>query len=364
MTDTEIQPIKLYGCDISYFTGKLEMYFRSKGIPYQFVSMTMSTFEGEIRQQTGIAQMPALQLGDGRWMTDSTPIIDWFETEHPTPAITPTDPVQRFFSLLLEDYADEWLWRPAMHFRWYNDEGAMYASRRLVNTMGADAPGPGFIKRFMIRRRQRNYTVGDGITEQNRLAVESIYDRNLAALEAILQQRPYLLGASPSLADIGFMGSMFRHFGEDPLPSEIMRQSAPAVAEWIARLWNYKPAQTEANWLPGVPADWKFWLNDIGETYLPYLCANAEAVAAGKKNFDCEVGGAHYRGAHVSRYRVWCLEQLRHNFDTAPETVKPEMHALLEKHNCWEPLWRSTDLDSQVNQQRTPPFHGDSKMVV
>lgn len=40
-------------------------------------------------------------------MSDSTVMIQWFENEFPAPAIMPSDPLQRFFSLLLELYADE-----------------------------------------------------------------------------------------------------------------------------------------------------------------------------------------------------------------------------------------------------------------
>ena len=80
-------------------------------------------------EKTGSAQMPALELGDGRWMSDSTPIIQWFETAHPAPVVTPVDPLQRFFSLLLEDYtAQEGLRRtPPL---WLID--------RVGHSMGAD----------------------------------------------------------------------------------------------------------------------------------------------------------------------------------------------------------------------------------
>jgi glutathione S-transferase len=365
MIEQSLQPVTVYAVNVSYFAGKLEMYFRAKGIPYQFETMSMKMFSETIPQETGVIQMPALKLGDGRWMTDTTPIIAWFEEQTPSPVITPTEPVQRFFSLLLEDYADEWLWRPAMHYRWYDDEGAMQLSRHLVNEMMGEMSGPGIIKRWMIRRRQRGgYTVGDGIREHNRAVVEAIYTRNLAALEAVLQQRPFLLGDSPSLADIGFMGSMFRHFYQDPRPAEIMRQTAPGVAEWVARLWNFQPGPEQGNWLSGIPDDWAFWLDDIGESYLPYLCANAEAFAAGKKRMDCEIGGARYEGAHVSAYRVWCLEQLRAHFEAAPESAQADIRARLEAHKCWEPLWRIKELKSGVNEADTLPFSGGSKMVV
>ena len=35
MDTSELQPITVYGSNISYFTGKLENYFRLKGIDYR-----------------------------------------------------------------------------------------------------------------------------------------------------------------------------------------------------------------------------------------------------------------------------------------------------------------------------------------
>lgn len=117
--------------------------------------------------------MPALERADGRWMSDSTPIIQWFEAAYTTPAVIPQDPLQRFFSLLLEDYADEWLWRPAMHYRWHYEQGARLASHYLANEIGAELPLPVFQKRGVITRRQRNdYTTGDGITTDQVPGVE------------------------------------------------------------------------------------------------------------------------------------------------------------------------------------------------
>ncbi len=100
--------------------------------------------------------------------------------------MTPENPLQRFFSLLLEDYADEWLWRPAMHYRWYYPAGARFASYHLASEIAPDVPAPAFLKRWSITRRQRNgYTMGDGITTAQVPGVEAIYRRMLEQLEAI-----------------------------------------------------------------------------------------------------------------------------------------------------------------------------------
>jgi glutathione S-transferase len=364
MAADSIFPVTLYGSSISYFTGKLENYFRIKGVPYRFQPLTARRHARLVRQNTGSTQMPALELADGRWLSDSTPVIQWFETNYPAPEVIPRDPLQRFFSLLLEDYADEWLWRPAMHYRWFYDEGAHFASRHLAAELARELPLPAAAKRWLLIRRQRGgYTVGDGITRDQVPGVEAIYRGTLAQLEAIFQERPFLLGDRPSLADIGLSGPIFRHFALDPIPAEIMRQQAPAVWEWSARLWNSRLADHPGALLPGIPADWGPILAGVGGQYLPYLCANVAAVVAGKKRFDADIDGVLYRGARSSRYRVWCLQQLRAQFSLLAPPDQEAARALLEQHGCWEPLWRQSELPIAAGFCQRLPFYVDAKMI-
>ena len=358
-----IEPLVLYGCEISYFTGKLEHYFRIKGIPYRLQPMT-ERYRKLVGEGTGSTQMPAVQLADGRWMSDSTPIIQWFEEQYPETPVIPHDPLQRFFSLLLEDYADEWLWRPAMHYRWYYREGAMWAGTHLAEELLPDTRAPAFLKRWRLIRRQRGgYTMGDGITPSQVPGVEAIYLRTLAQLQAILSRRPFLLGERPSLADIGFTGPFFRHFGLDPVPAEIMRQQAPAVWEWLARSWNRRLEDSDGGLLDGVPPDWGPILDEIGGHYLPYLCANLEAIVAGEQRFDADIGGVSYRGARSSKYRVWVLKRLREHFDDLGGEARDAARPLLEQHRCWEPLWRHHELPVGDEFCGRLPFHADAKMI-
>jgi glutathione S-transferase len=364
MADAAFLPVKLYGSSISYFTGKLENYFRVKGIPYQLQALAAGRTRAQVQQNTGSTQMPAVELADGRWLSDSTPVIQWFEAELALPAVIPQAPLLRFFSLLLEDYADEWLWRPAMHYRWYYTPGARFASTHLASEIGRDVPLPDFIlRRLLIRRQRGGYTVGDGVTPDQVPGVEAIFLRTLEQLEAIFRRRPFLLGDRPSLADIGFSGPFFRHFTLDPVPAEIIRQRAPAVWEWSARLWNSRLVNAEGGLLEEIPADWGPILDQVGRQYLPYLCANVEAVAAGRRRFDVEVDGVRYRRARWSRYRVWCLQQLRRQFDALPEGERQTARALLERHGCWEPLWRHRELPLAPGFCERLPFHVDAKMI-
>ena len=350
--------IKLYGSPISYYTGKFEAYLRYKKIAYRFVPLSPAVGL-RLQKETGANQVPAVELPDGRFMTDSTPMIDWFEARYPEPAVIPLDPLQAFVSRLVEDYAEEWLWRPAMHFRWSYRRDAYLLSRTIAEDHVAGYPLPGFVKRFVIRLRQRGFYVRrDGVTRETWAHVESIYFRTLDRLSRIFADRPFLLGSAPTLADFGFFASMFRHFSQDPTAAEIMRQRAPMVFEWQARLWNARANGVAGGLVEGIPADWSSILEDVGRAYLPYLCSNAEAFASGRSRHDAEIEGVWYRGLPVSRYRVWCLERLRSHYEALPEQTCVEARSLLETHGCWEPLWRMARLDSGHDPDGQVPFRG------
>ena len=97
--------MRVYGSRISYYAGKLEAYLRFRGIDYELLSMI--DHARRIRAGAGAVQSPVVELEDGRWMSDSTPILAWLDAQQDAPPIYPSDPAMRFVALLLEDYADE-----------------------------------------------------------------------------------------------------------------------------------------------------------------------------------------------------------------------------------------------------------------
>ena len=153
----------------------------------------------------------------------------------------------------------------------------------------------------------------------------------------MLEQRPFLLGTAPSLADFGFMGPMFRHFSMDPVPAEIMRTRAPAVYAWVARMWTIQ-GKGSPDFLNEIPDDVRPMLREVCETHLVQLAANAEAFGAGRTSFEMTVQGYHYTNMPVSRYRVWCLEKLREAFAEVGPEDQDKIKALLP-HDTARILW-------------------------
>lgn len=114
----------------------------------------------------------------------------------------------------------------------------------------------------------------------------------------------------------------------------IMRASAPRSEHWLRRL-------DDAS---GVDGAWQASRHDIpgpvidlaaiaGEIYLPYLCANARALAAGESAFDVALRGAAYTQP-VFRYQAKCLAQLKQRFAALPAAAQEDLGPVLERTGC------------------------------
>ena len=320
---------ELHGLKLSYFTGKLEAWLRVRGLPFRFVEMDLAGFRACARA-TGIAQMPALRSPEGIWLTDTTAILRRLEAETPGPALQPTAPLAAFLSLFLEDAFDEWLWRPALYYRWAFTDDARLMGRRIAATLMRDLPLPLALKAAAVRlRQQRVYLRQDGVTRATAPSVERLYLEVLDRLEPILARRPFLFGERPVAADFGLFGPMFRHFASDPTPSSLMRERAPSVLAWAARVWNARPESIGAAPLPETaPQDLDPLIRLAARDHLTELDANASAAAGGLKVARFRRADAEWR-LPVSPYRVQCLADLQAAFNALDDADRIQVQERL-----------------------------------
>ncbi|MEO1656651.1 MAG: glutathione S-transferase family protein [Pseudomonadota bacterium] len=320
---------QIYVSSISYYSGKLEGYVRYVGLPHDRIELTRRTFQ-DLLQHTGVRKMPAAQCPDGRWLKDTTPMIAYLDREHAGVSVYPADPAERFLSLVLEDYADEWMWRPAMHYRWsFPDSRALLARRIERLLIRLPRPLKPLGRAFIAARQLRIYIRGDGVRASNREAVEAIYTRTLAVLEAILQNQDFLGGDRPSIVDFGFYASMWRHFALDPDPAAVMRERAPSVYAWVARVWEARAETLSEKPFRSVAGEaWTPVWKELTNAYLPYLDQNAEAWEKGLKRFDATVDGVVYPSLPVVRYRVACREQLLKAWRALPDDDKIKVRTM------------------------------------
>lgn len=349
----------------SYFCGKLLAYLRYKEISHNPIYKSRAEVGDELMKNTGLRQMPVVRTQKGEWLQDTTPMIDWFEARHTEMPVTTGDPVTDFFLRLMEDYADEWMWRPAILSRWESRLDRNYYQtmfvREFVGGFWAKARPLTWIAGKLVQKHQFDkFLFGDGMDRKNRDYVWSIYTDTLDRLETIFKTQPYLLGDKPCLADFGFFGSMFWHFGNDPTPNRIMQTQAPGVYEWVARMWNMTASKAigeEFTYQPGnAPEAWGPLLADMCSGYLPYLHANAKAFDSGKRRFDHEMQGHLFRKVHVSAYRVHCRERLLGFLNALSEPDQQRVRAVLEPLGGWGPLTSDAHIRSNYDPENLLPL--------
>ncbi len=349
--------MRVYGCKISYYTGKLETYLRYRSISYENLPTVGN--EHKLRTGIGVVQMPVVELDDGRWLTDTTPILAWLESEQSAPSIYPENPMLKFAANLIEDYADEWLWRPAMHYRWSYRADRNYAAQALYDDLIANNRSmPRLIAIQILKSRQFNgFVRGDGVTTKTREHVEQTYLTALDLLQAIFERRRFVLGDTPTNADFALMGPMLRHFGQDPTPAEIMRNRAPAVYEWVARMWNVKPDAKRLKPITTIDQVLANLLVEISKTHLSQLRQNAQAYSKNLTRYDQTIQDCLYVQVPTSRYRVWCLEELQHAWAALDDNTQAKLRQYLSPLEA-SVLWDGNSImPSYYDTEKTAPFN-------
>jgi len=251
-----------YSWEHSYFSGKTRSYLRYKermgGLAegYEDILATPAIINGLLLPATGSPTVPQIQLPDGRWVQDTSDIIDAVEAEHPEPAVVPptTSPRQRLVAYLVELLADEWMLVWAFCERWHHslagvepnhlDQNALqWGSVMAPEAEGSErlAVGHAFFDRaFQINdpmpTRGTYAGLRDlGVNPDTHVAWKTSFDRILGHLEAHFGKHDFLLGGRPSLGDFGLMGPLYAHIFRDAVSGFELRTRFPIVADWVER---------------------------------------------------------------------------------------------------------------------------------
>src|SRR5499433_269117 len=181
--------------------------------------------------------VPVVETPAGEFMWDSTAMIHHLELRFPDPAVLPADPVQRFLCYVVEDAADEWLYRPAVGSRWYFAENAAVGGFELARDMSVRMPVSCEQAHAAVGAHVRSSCAPLGVTADTiQHWVDDVLRPWLRVLGAHLAQRPYLFGNRPSLADFALFGGNAAHFINDPLCRRWVEADAPAVVQHTHRL--------------------------------------------------------------------------------------------------------------------------------
>jgi glutathione S-transferase len=310
---------RLYGSEISYFTGKVRPAFRWKRVPHLDVLATNDAYRRVIRPRIGFSMIPVVVTPEDETVQDSSDILDVLERRFPDPPLYPATPAQRIACHLIELYVDEFLPLPGLHWRWSYEESVAKARADFQATTGEARTAHRFAD--AVRGACPLY----GIVPATVPAIEAHTREMLAVLEGHLAVHPYLLGGAPSLADCALMGPLYAHPYLDAVPGRLLRATAPGVCHWIERMNHPDPAFGGA-WVAGdaLPEGFRDLLRLAGRDTTPLVLDTVRAFEAwadaAPRSPEEEVPrgvGTHttrLRGVEVERltfsYTLWMVQRV------------------------------------------------------
>jgi len=325
---------RLIGGNGSPYSMKLRAIMRYRRIPHDWVLRTPA--EREALKGLKVQLVPVLALPDsGEFLLDSTPIAYALERRHPGQrSILPDDPAHAFLSHLIEDMADEWLTKAMFLYRWELPEDQDYCARWIIADSYPALRGAEFeAAAKAIRDRQVGRMALVGCSAANAPVIKQSFTRLLSILETHVGHGRHLFGSRPSLADFGLFGQL-KTLDTDPTPSRLIRTSAPMVEHWVRQLDD--ASGEEGDWIDPaapLPAAVTALLRHAGEVYLPFLVANAEAVAAKAPSFALDLLGRRYEQAPFA-YQAKCLTSLREGYAALRGEPRERARRVLAETAC------------------------------
>jgi len=331
MTEGTTAMYTINGALGSPYSMKMRALMRYRRIPHLWVHGADSR---DALSKVKAPVIPVMEYPDGTFHNDSTPLIYDLEARHSERSVIPPDPAHAFIAHLIEDFADEWVTKAMFGYRWLEEVDQIQMSRWLAfDAMrgGALAVSQGFAEQFRARQVGRMAIVG--CAAENFPLIEASTRAILGALETHVVDQHCLFGSRPSMAEFSMYGQLSQ-LGVDPTAQTMMRKDFPYSFRWLLHIddmsgitgeWD----KSDAPLAPIITA----WLQQVGEIYMPFLLANAAAIAAGEDSFRITAMGLPYTQG-VFKYQVKCLADLRARYAALDAHAQSRIYLLLAQTGC------------------------------
>jgi hypothetical protein len=148
-----------------------------------------------------------------------------------------------------------------------------------------------------------------GCTPKNKPIIEQGFHELLGILDRFVTRDEYLFGTRPSLADFGLFGQL-KTLASDHTPMMIMRSTVPSVYDWVRRLEDSSGIEGEWHDLAGMREAVSDMLGFCATYYLPFLQANAEALANAEDQVSLSLAGLPY-AQPTFKYQAKCYARLK-----------------------------------------------------
>jgi glutathione S-transferase len=320
------------GVEASPYTVKVRAVLRYRRLPHAWLCR-MPQFYPPLAGVKPLL-MPVVRFPDGSHHIDSTTIVGALERAHPgARSVLPADPVLAFQAALIEDMADEWMTKLLYFYRFNHAPDRRFAAAWVMDDAYPDLDAAALAEKaaaFLQRQDSRREIVG--AQQENQPVLQAGFARLVETLKPAFALDRFLFGSRPSLADFALFGQLHT-LCSDPTPSAIIRARAPRLEYWVRRAHDLSAVEGAWQQSPEPSDTVVNLLRLIGDTYLPYLAANAEADAAGRERFTVELADGSFTQPPF-RFHVKCLAALRTAFAALTPADKARAAPLLRDTGC------------------------------
>lgn len=270
-------PYKLYGAETSPYSKKVRAALCYKEIPFDWVARNRDNDE-EFNALAASPTVPLLVSPDGSISQDSSRMLLEIEHAYPFPETQPDDPLLAALSLILEDYADEWLNKAMFQQRWGQapDRDAA-ALRALVQMNGGKRPRTYKAASQQIGERMSARLGLVGAGPGNSEILVASFRRAALLLDTHLRENLFLFGGRPCAADFA-MAAQFQQMLSDPTPAEWLTDRTPFLTAWCAHMEAPSAGGPFAGAETLKPTLLAFFRDEMTKTYFPWADANLAAI--------------------------------------------------------------------------------------
>ncbi len=270
-------------------------------------------------------------------MVDSTFILRRLEKLYSDRSAVPKSSVLNFLNYLIEDFADEWLTKATFHYRWTYDEDIKKAGSTLSRwrslTDNEETIKP-IRKDISERQISRLYVVGSNTTTSD--IIEGSYKNILKLMDKHMNNYPYIFGERPSSSDFALYGQLTQLTAFDPTPMKIADNIASRIVAWVGVMEDLSGLEVNnSDWVNSnnLTESFRNIFYEIGNTYIPVLKANSEAVYQNKEEVKIEINGKLWTQKPFY-YQSKCLNWIKEEYEALENKDKNFIDDFLNGTGC------------------------------
>ena len=270
-------------------------------------------------------------------MIDSTFILRRLEKLYSDRSAVPKSSVLNFLDYLIEDFADEWLTKATFHYRWTYDEDIKKAGSTLSRwrslTDNEETIKP-IRKDISERQISRLYVVGSNTTTSD--IIEGSYKNILKLMDKHMNNYPYIFGERPSSSDFALYGQLTQLAAFDPTPMKIADNIASRIVAWVGVMEDLSGLEvSNSDWVNSynLTESFRNIFYEIGNTYVPVLKANSEAVYQNKEEVKIEINGKLWTQKPFY-YQSKCLNWIKEEYEALENKDKNFIDDFLNGTGC------------------------------